>query len=87
MSRLVVPPGEGRGLKVAAGTTFNVVDIEGGQVGDLFAFVADDPQEYASAEHTRPSIGPTTSRFSATVPPRSNQPSRRAAAQRRDDRR
>jgi hypothetical protein len=54
---MVVPPGEGRGLRMAAGTTFRVVDVEGGQVGDLFAFTADDVEEYASAEHTRPFIG------------------------------
>ena len=57
MSRLFVPAGEGRGLEVPAGTMFRVVDVEGGQVGDLFAFTMTDPREYASAEHTRPSIG------------------------------
>jgi len=54
---LLVPAGEGRGLKVGAGTAFRVVDVEGGQVGDLFAFCADDVGEYASASHTRPAIG------------------------------
>jgi uncharacterized protein len=67
VSRLLVPPGEGRGLKVAAGTTFRVVDVDGGQVGDLFAFVADDAREYASAEHTRPSIGRLFPRPGQTV--------------------
>ncbi|MBJ7593834.1 MAG: urea carboxylase-associated family protein [Candidatus Dormibacteraeota bacterium] len=52
-----MPPGEGRGLRVRAGTPFKVVDVDGGQVGDLFAFTADDPGEYASASHTRPSTG------------------------------
>jgi uncharacterized protein len=67
VSRLLVPPGEGRGLEVAAGTTFRVVDIEGGQVGDLFAFTAADVREYASAEHTRPSIGRLFPRPGQTV--------------------
>jgi hypothetical protein len=68
VSRLVlVPPGEGRGLTVKAGTTFKVVDIDGGQVGDLFAFTADDVREYASAEHTRPSIGRLFPRPGQTV--------------------
>jgi uncharacterized protein len=67
VSRLLVPPGEGRGLEVAAGTTFRVVDIEGGQVGDLFAFSAADVREYASAEHTRPSIGRLFPRPGQTV--------------------
>lgn len=33
-----------------------MVDVEGGQVADVFAFVADDIEEYASAEHTRVAI-------------------------------
>jgi uncharacterized protein YcgI (DUF1989 family) len=57
VSRLLVPAGEGRGLRVAAGTAFRVVDVAGGQVGDLFAFTAEDIGEYASASHTRPAIG------------------------------
>jgi uncharacterized protein YcgI (DUF1989 family) len=54
---LLVPAGEGRGVRMSAGTEFRVVDVDGGQVGDLFAFSADDVGEYASASHTRPSIG------------------------------
>jgi uncharacterized protein len=50
---IVVPAREGRGVRVSAGRSFRVTDREGGQVGDLFAFSADDPSEYASAEHTR----------------------------------
>lgn len=57
MHQVVVPPREARALRVPAGTRFRVIDIEGGQVGDLFAFRADDVSEYASAEHTRPRIG------------------------------
>jgi uncharacterized protein YcgI (DUF1989 family) len=48
-----IPAREGRGVRVAAGAGFRVIDLEGGQVGDLFAFCADDVSEYASAEHTR----------------------------------
>ncbi len=50
---IVVPPREGRSAQVRAGQSFRVTDLEGRQVGDLFAFSADDPSEYASAEHTR----------------------------------
>lgn len=50
---IVVPAREGRGVRASAGSSFRVTDREGGQVGDLFAFSADDPSEYASAEHTR----------------------------------
>jgi len=41
---------------VSAGQSFRVVDVDGGQVGDLFAFAAADPGEFASAEHTRVAI-------------------------------
>lgn len=58
--RVEVPPGRGRAVRVAAGERVRVVDVAGGQVGDLFAFVA--PQirsrsgelnECHSAGHTR----------------------------------
>lgn len=48
-----IPAREGRGTRLAAGTRFRVIDLEGGQVGDLFAFRVDDVSEYASAEHIR----------------------------------
>jgi uncharacterized protein len=50
---VLVPAGEGRAVAVGAGDHFQVVDLAGGQVGDLFAFTAADPREFASAEHTR----------------------------------
>jgi uncharacterized protein YcgI (DUF1989 family) len=40
-------------VRVEAGRRFRVVDVEGGQVADTWAFVADDPGEYHSAQHTR----------------------------------
>ena len=51
-TRIHIPAREGRGVQVAAGGRFRVVDLEGGQVGDLFAFCS-EITEYASAEHTR----------------------------------
>jgi uncharacterized protein len=53
MSRIDVPAREGRGVRVAAGQRLRVVDVQGGQVADTFAFRADDVSEYHSAEHTR----------------------------------
>jgi uncharacterized protein YcgI (DUF1989 family) len=53
MPTIEIPPREGRGVRVPAGAAFRVVDLDGRQVGDLFAFNADDVSEYASAEHTR----------------------------------
>lgn len=51
--RIVVPAREGRAIDVGAGRHFRVIDLEGSQVGDLFAFVAADVGEFVSAEHTR----------------------------------
>jgi uncharacterized protein YcgI (DUF1989 family) len=53
ISRTVVPASAGRAVAVRAGQHVRVVDVEGGQVGDVFAFAADDPDEYLSASHTR----------------------------------
>src|SRR2546426_7619921 len=50
---VLVPAREGRAITVDSGRRFRVVDLEGGQVVDLFVFVAGNPAEYASAEHTR----------------------------------
>ena len=57
MSRVVVPAGAGRAVLVREGERVRVVDVEGGQVGDVFAFVAQDPGEHLSASHTRTSTG------------------------------
>ena len=53
MERIEVPAREGRGVRLAAGRSFRVVDVEGRQCVDLFAFRAEDVSEYHSAEHTR----------------------------------
>jgi uncharacterized protein YcgI (DUF1989 family) len=50
---LHVPAREGRAVRVDAGRRFRVIDVEGGQVADTWAFVADDPAEHHSAQHTR----------------------------------
>ncbi|WP_089210588.1 DUF1989 domain-containing protein [Streptosporangium subroseum] len=51
--RVTVPAREGRAVRVAAGQWVRVVDLEGGQVGDVFAFGAGDVTEHLSASHTR----------------------------------
>jgi uncharacterized protein len=53
VTRIDVPAREGRAVQVAAGQLVRVIDVEGGQVADTFAFRADDVAEYHSAEHTR----------------------------------
>ena len=51
--RIEIPARDGRAVPVPAGRTFRVIDVEGGQVADTFAFRAEDISEYHSAEHTR----------------------------------
>jgi uncharacterized protein YcgI (DUF1989 family) len=48
-----IPAREGHAVRMSAGDRVRVVDPEGGQVADVFAFCADDLSEYHSAEHTR----------------------------------
>lgn len=62
----IVPATRGKGWRVAAGERVAVVDVEGCQVVDLFAFCAADPAEHLSAGHTRvtlkrmfPAVGET----------------------------
>ena len=57
MTMIHIPAREGRGFRVRAGQEFRVIDPEGEQVADLFCFLADDPTEFLSAEHTRVTIG------------------------------
>ena len=53
MERLVIPAREGRGVRLEAGQRFRVVDVEGQQCADTWAFSTSDVDEFASAEHTR----------------------------------
>jgi hypothetical protein len=71
-SYVEVPAREARAVAVPKGAGFKVIDLEGGQVVDLFAFSADDVREYQSAEHTRvhvkrlfPHVGERSSRTAA----------------------
>lgn len=52
-NRVLVPASHGASLLVRKNEMVAVVDVEGGQVGDLFAFNAMDTSEFASASHTR----------------------------------
>jgi hypothetical protein len=62
VARVVVPAREGRAVRLCAGDRATVVDVSRGQVGDVFAFNANDPSEFLSASHTR---GATSSLFPA----------------------
>lgn len=56
VARTVVPARECRIVTARAGDHVRVVDLEGGQVGDVFAFAAKDPLEFHSASHTRAQV-------------------------------
>jgi hypothetical protein len=51
-----IPATEGRAVTVPAGQAFRIIDVEGKQVADLFAFNAGDVSEYHSAMHTRAAV-------------------------------
>lgn len=51
-----VPAREGRAVTVPAGGLFRVLDVEGRQVADMFAFNAEDASEHHSAMHTRAAV-------------------------------
>src|SRR5438270_9225672 len=52
-----IPAREGRAVRVEEGRRFRVIDVEGGQVADTWAFVADNRGEFHSAQHTRVHVG------------------------------
>ena len=56
-TQLDVPPGQGRAVRLRAGDTVQVIDVDGAQVGDVFAFAAADTTEHLSASHTRTATG------------------------------
>lgn len=56
-TQLEVPAGQGRAVWVRAGDTVHVIDVDGAQVGDVFAFATADVTEHLSASHTRTATG------------------------------
>jgi uncharacterized protein YcgI (DUF1989 family) len=48
-----IPARTGWSGRLAAGQSFRVIDVEGGQCADLWVFCADDPAEPLSAQHSR----------------------------------
>jgi uncharacterized protein YcgI (DUF1989 family) len=53
ISITTVPGYEGKGVGVPAGSRIRITDVEGRQVGDLFALVESDPSEYLCPARTR----------------------------------
>lgn len=50
---ILVPGYEGRAVPVPSGSTIRITDVEGCQVGDLFALVQEDPSEHLCPARTR----------------------------------
>ncbi|MCL6595159.1 MAG: urea carboxylase-associated family protein [Firmicutes bacterium] len=55
--RAKILPGTAVRVSLGAGDRLRVVDLEGSQVADLVAFVADRPDAVLSASHTRTALG------------------------------
>ncbi|MEX1080758.1 MAG: urea carboxylase-associated family protein [Halofilum sp. (in: g-proteobacteria)] len=55
--QLTIPARRGAAQRVARGQTIRVINTHGSQVVDTWAFNADDPSEFMSMEHTRPTLG------------------------------
>ena len=51
--RVDIAPRTGAFARVAAGRLVTIIDVDGGQVADLYAWSATDPDEHMSAQHTR----------------------------------
>lgn len=56
MAEVIVPAREARTMEVKKGQTLEIVDLEGQQVGDFTAWLAFDPNEYLSPNHTVSSL-------------------------------
>ncbi|NLW52843.1 MAG: urea carboxylase-associated family protein [Tissierellia bacterium] len=52
ISEIVVPGGYARSFEARAGQFVKVIDVEGGQVADFFAFSRDDLKEHLSVGHS-----------------------------------
>jgi uncharacterized protein YcgI (DUF1989 family) len=56
METIQIAAREGKAVKVPEGAAVRIVDVEGSQVADLFAFNADDVSEHHSPVHTRAAV-------------------------------
>ena len=52
-----VPARRGRAVRLRKGQSLRIVNTHGHQVCDTWAFSAEDPHEFMSMEHTRPTLG------------------------------
>jgi len=52
-----IPARKGRAVRLRAGQAIRIVNTHGSQVVDTWAFSAEDPTEFLSNEHMRPTLG------------------------------
>lgn len=52
-----IPARTGWSAKLKEGQSFRVIDVEGGQAADLFAFNVENTDEFLSAQHSRVAMG------------------------------
>ncbi|MFN4142174.1 DUF1989 domain-containing protein [Aestuariivirga sp.] len=50
--KIIVPPREGRAVRVGRGQTIRIATPKGAQAADFFAYNAESPAEWLSANHT-----------------------------------
>jgi uncharacterized protein YcgI (DUF1989 family) len=53
IERIPLPARTGWSEKLDSGTSFRIIDVEGGQAADLFVYNPDRPSEYMSGRHSR----------------------------------
>ncbi|MEE0913640.1 MAG: urea carboxylase-associated family protein [Ruminococcus sp.] len=54
--KIIIPPYSARSVKVLAGETLRITDVEGKQVGDFICYNANDLKEHVSPVHMRSSL-------------------------------
>lgn len=54
---VAIPARRGRACRLAAGQAIKIINTHGQQVVDTWCFNADDPTEFMSMEHLRPTLG------------------------------
>lgn len=60
--RYEVPARQGRAMRLDRGQALRIINTQGTQVGDFWAFAAGDPREHLSMEHLRPALRRLTPR-------------------------
>ena len=53
----MVPARKGKAVRLSKGQSIKIINTHGHQVCDTWAFSQDDPTEFMSMEHTRPTLG------------------------------